>query len=273
MRRRFPGTRAAGWLVALAVLAWTGPGAGVARGVSAGLIPADTTVSPGAEFELHLWVTDADSAFNGFHADVAYDTTALTRIPLSPTSLQIGTLMTDACPNTFHRYYPLAGKDSVTVILLCNGVSVAGPGQLYRFRFRASTTVQTTAVRIVDGSLMFFDAGLYVFPESWTHALVGIGMEPVGVGGGAAGPGPSLAAAPNPSPGRVVFTIGGTHAGPESLVVRDVQGRRICRLASNGRQATWDGRDESGHSVPNGTYFATLEVGGRSRTVRFSLLR
>jgi hypothetical protein len=245
----------------------------VARGVTAGLIPPDTTVAPGAEFELQLWVTDADSAFNGFHVDVVYDTTALTRVPLSPISLQIGSLMTDACANLFHRYYALPGKDSVSVIMLCNGVSVTGPGQLYRFRFLASTEVQTTMVRIVDNSLMFYDAGLYLPPRSWTDALVGIGMDPVGVGDGATAPGPTLAVAPNPSRGRVVFTLGGTRAGPESLVVRDVQGRRIRRIATGGHQVTWDGADESGRPAPNGTYFATLESGGGSRTVRFSLLR
>jgi hypothetical protein len=273
MRRSRQGLCRTGLLAVLAVLAWAGPGAGVARGVSADLLPADTTVSPGSEFEIQLWVTDADSAFNGFHVDVAYDTTALTRVPLSPISLQIGTLMTDACANLFHRYYALPGKDSVSVIMLCNGVSVTGPGQLYRFRFRASATVQTTTVRIVDGSLMFYDAGLFVPPQSWADARIGIGMDPVGVGDGATAPGPSLAVAPNPARGRVVFTIGGAIAGPESLTVRDVQGRRVCRMAAAGRQVTWDGRHELGHPVPNGTYFATLESGGRSRTVRFSLLR
>jgi hypothetical protein len=92
------------------------------------------------------------------------------------------------------------------------------------------------------------------------------------VGGGAAGLGLSLAAAPNPARGRVTFTIGGAPAGPESLTVRDVQGRRICRIHPSGRQVTWDGRHELGHPVPNGTYFATLEAGGHSTTVRFCLL-
>ena len=98
-------------------------------------------------------------------------------------------------------------------------------------------------------------------------------MQPVAVGDGAVGLGLSLAAAPNPARGRVTFTIGGAPAGPESLTVRDVQGRRICRIAPSGRQVTWDGRHELGYPVPNGTYFATLQAGGRSVTTRFSLLR
>ena len=53
---------------------------------------------------------------------------------------------------------------------------------------------------------------------------------------------------------------------------RDVQGRLIRRLAVAGRQLIWDGRGEHGEMVPNGAYFATLEAGGRSTTIRLSLV-
>ena len=82
----------------------------------------------------------------------------------------------------------------------------------------------------------------------------------------------SLAVSPNPGRGSVVFTLAGARAGAGSLTVRDVQGRRVCRFVPGGSQVTWDGRHELGQSVPNGTYFATLEAEGRSVTVRFGLL-
>jgi hypothetical protein len=271
MTGRYPGIRTVCVLAALALAAWARPDAAMAQGVSAVFVPASSTVAPGSEFDLELWVPEAGHEFNGFRVEVAYDTSALTFVPLSPVSLQIGPLFTGACGNLFHRFRPGVGVDTISVVMLCNGVSVSGPGQVYRLRFRASSTIQTTTVRI--DSLMFYDAGVYVFPEAWTNAHIGIGMEPVGVGDGAAGPGFTRAAAPNPARGRVVFTAGGAPAGPESLTVRDVQGRRVCRLALGGRQVTWDGRHELGHPVPNGTYFATLEAGGRSTTIRFSLLR
>ena len=98
-------------------------------------------------------------------------------------------------------------------------------------------------------------------------------MPPAAVGDGVMPGGLSLAVAPNPARGRVVFTIGGAHSMPESLTVRDVQGRRVCRFVLSGRQISWDGRHELGYAVPAGTYFATLEAGARSTTIRFSLLR
>jgi len=62
-----------------------------------------------AEFDLELRVTQAGSAFNGFDADVSFDPSAITFVPLSPTSLQQGSLMTSACGNTFHRFTASAG--------------------------------------------------------------------------------------------------------------------------------------------------------------------
>jgi hypothetical protein len=273
MKRRTPGLGALGALFVVVAAAGSWPGPVAAQGVTAAFVPAATTVTPGAEFELELRVTEAGAAFNGFRVEVAYDTSALTLLPLSPVSLQQGTLLTDACGTTFHRFRAGVGVDTISDILLCNGVSVTGPGQIYRLRFRAATRVRSTAVHIVDGSLKFYDAGLFVSPVSGTDALIGIGTDPVGVGDGATGSGLSLAVTPNPAHGRVAFTFAGCRAGPESLVVRDVQGRRVRRLDPGGNQAAWDGRDDAGRPVPNGTYFATLIAGGRSTTTRFSLLR
>src|SRR2546422_3555261 len=101
---------------------------------------------------------------------------------LSPVSLQQGTLITSACGSTFHRFRAGAGVDTVTDILLCNGVSMTGPGQIYRLHFKASTTAQLTAVRFMPGKLKFYDAGLFVTPVSSTDAQVGIGVVPTAVG-------------------------------------------------------------------------------------------
>jgi hypothetical protein len=83
----------------------------------------------------------------------------------------------------------------------------------------------------------------------------------------------SLAVAPNPGRGSVVFTLGSARAGAESLTVRDAQGRVVRKLVPSGRQVAWDGRHEAGHPAANGIYFATLDVGGRSKTIRFGLIR
>ena len=272
MTKRFTGASMAGTLGVLAMASWVGLGTAGAQGVTAALTPASLTVAPGAEFELELRVTQAGHVFNAFKAIVGYDTAALSLVPLSPTTLQQGTLMTGAC-QTFHRFGAGAGVDTLESSLLCSGVSLTGPGQIYRLRFRASNTPQTTTVRIVPGPrTQFIDGGLFVPQVTWTDASIGIGMPPAAVGDAVMPAALSLAVVPNPSHGSVVFAIGQGGSDSGSLTVRDVQGRVVRKLVPSGRQVAWDGRHELGQPVPNGTYFATLEVGGRSTTIRFSLI-
>jgi hypothetical protein len=250
-----------------------GPAVVRAQGVTVGLIPATQTVAPGTDFDLELRVTAPGAKFNGFDAAVSYDSNALTLLTMSPTSLQEGALMTGACGNQFHRFLPSPGFTSMTDVLLCAGVSVSGPGQIYKLRFRASSTPQVTTVVLDPGVLKFYDAGLYVNPVNGTNAVIGIGTSVTGVGG-APQPGKlTLSASPNPSRGSVLFTISPGISGPESLTVRDVQGRMVRKLIPVSRQVSWNGLRETGEPATSGTYFVTLEAGGRSTTYRFSLLR
>ncbi|MBD3161161.1 MAG: hypothetical protein GF346_03170, partial [Candidatus Eisenbacteria bacterium] len=57
------------------------------------------------------------------------------------------------------------------------------------------------------------------------------------------------------------------------LGVFDAQGRKVRSLenvpsAAGWRELTWDGRDDAGRTVPNGTYWVRLWVPGETRTVR-----
>ena len=83
---------------------------------------------------------------------------------------------------------------------------------------------------------------------------------------------------PNPSSGRAGLSFALPAAGPARLVMHDVVGRRVRTLhdgpAPAGRSdVSWDGRDESGRMVAAGVYFAKLEAGGESRTVKVSRVR
>jgi hypothetical protein len=122
----------------------------------------------------------------------------LTPVVLAPLSLQEGALMTAACPNRFHDFRVGADRDTVTDVLLCAGVSVTGPGTIYRLRFHASSTEQTTGVHLLPG-LRFFDAGILV-TSSGSDAVVTIGSA-VGVTNPGT-PATRLALAPNPARGR-----------------------------------------------------------------------
>ncbi|HEY6507079.1 MAG TPA: FlgD immunoglobulin-like domain containing protein [Vicinamibacterales bacterium] len=252
--------------------------AAASQGVTVALTPAGQQVAPGATFTLEVTVTSAGSPFNGFDAVIEYDPAALTLLPASPTSLQQGTLMTSACANTFHRFRHGVARDTISCVLLCNGVSVAGPGQIYRLQFRASTASQVSAVRFLPG-LQFYDAGLYVNPAHATDALVGIGMPvPLAVGPPPAANSPRLKIAPNPAHGGTVFTLEADRAGPQRVAVFDVRGRRVrifedsVGLAGT-RTLAWDGLDEAGNRVAPGIYLVTLQVAGHSVSSRITMIR
>ena len=248
-----------------------------ADGVTAALLPTGQTVTPGAEFELVLQCTEAGALFNAFKAIVSWDPAALTFIPLLPSSLQEGSYMKlpPPCGSTFHVFSQGASTATISDALLCNNTFLAGPGQLYRLRFRASDTPQVTAVRFL--SLQFLKAGYYVNPAHATGSVIGIGVPaPVGVGDPAL-PRLALSVAPNPSRGALQFTLEADRASVQRLTVRDLQGRRVRRLAegwstAGSRVVPWDGRDDAGGRLPAGIYLVTLEVAGRATSQRVTLL-
>jgi hypothetical protein len=71
----------------------------------------------------------------------------------------------------------------------------------------------------------------------------------------------------NPVRGAVRFRYALPHAGPATLDVFDVRGRRIARLAHGATAAGVNAAEWNAH-VPGGLYFAHLTVPGGSRTLR-----
>lgn len=265
-------------IAALVAAAWSLLSAGVAdaNGVHISLTPAALQVQPGAVFDLDLEVTPADAPFNGFDAVIGYDPAALTLIPLSPISLQQGTLMTDACGNTFHRFQQAAGVATVSDLLLCADVSVTGPGPVYRLRFQASDTPQVTQVRFLAG-LQFYNAGLYVDPAYSADAAITIGTS-VSTDPQAGGRAFSLRVAPNPTRGGTAFVVEAERPGRQRISVVDVHGRLMRRfedsMAAAGRRTVdWDGRDTAGRPLPAGVYLVIFDAGGRSVSSRIALIR
>jgi len=256
------------WAAALvAGLATLGAARAGAQGVHVALLPATQDVATDAEFTLELWVTEAGSGFNGFDAVVSYDPADLTFLPTSPTSLQEGSYMTGACGSTFPLFHAAGDSLAITDVLLCSGVSLPGPGQIYKLRFKAASVPRATQVRI--RSIQFYDAGLFVNPAFPSDATIYIGMA-VGVPPGA-NAALHLAAAPNPFHGAVGLTIDAPAAGLQSLTVRDVAGRTVRHLDSavypaGTRRASWDGRDDLGRAAPAGLYWLALRAGTQTAT-------
>jgi len=265
--------RFAAAVVALALAA----GIPAARaGVTVALEPATQTVTPGSEFDLVITVTQSGSAFNAFDAVIGFDPAALTLVPLSPLSLQEGALMTSACSNTFHNFTPASNRVTLSDVLLCNGQSVTGPGQIYRLRFRASNTPQTTTVQFLPG-LQFYNAGLYVNPATSSNASVGIGMI-VGVGD----PGPGAAglrvrAAPNPARASASLRIDADRSGAQEVRVLDALGRVVRHLergvfAAGPRAISWDRRSDAGTRLQAGFYTVEVRTPGHTARARLILL-
>ena len=274
------GARALKWVLPMALALLAGPRAAGADGVQVALTPAAVSVNGGVEFDLNLTVTQAGSNFNGFDATVSYDPAALTLVPLSPVSLQQGCLMTGACSaacgNTFHRFSALADSAAITDVILCNQISLTGPGQVYKLRFRASNTPQVTDVRLRRA--VFYDQGLFVTPVTTADAQITIG-PPVGVGELPSLPsGLRLRAEPNPGRGAIALTLEADAAGDQRLEILDVSGR-LVRLVDAGwrepgvRHASWDGLDQARARVPAGIYLVRLTTGDRVTRLRVALLR
>ena len=83
---------------------------------------------------------------------------------------------------------------------------------------------------------------------------------------------------PNPARGDVSFDFAVPRASQVSLVVYDIAGRTIRRIAdapfAPGRHTlVWDRRDRNGHAVPSGMYFVRFQVPGVLLTRKTVLIR
>ncbi len=78
---------------------------------------------------------------------------------------------------------------------------------------------------------------------------------------------------PNPSSRAVDLTVRMPHAGRAQLVLIDVGGRRVrtladWTLAAGSHRLSWDGRDDAGHVVRAGLYWARVDALGQRATQR-----
>lgn len=118
-------------------------------------------------------------------------------------------------------------------------------------------------------------------------ATAGVEIAGPGGGGGPAAPGADgdasgagevcrLVLCPNPSPGWTWIEIRERHGEKDAgaparrVELYDAAGRKLRTLLASGSQTLWDGRDESGHAVPSGTYWVRLTAasgpGGADRS-------
>lgn len=271
-RQRNPRPQAARWALLLGALLLMNPGITHAQSIHVALLPSPLEVSPGSEFDLDIDVTQAGLLFNGFDATITFDPAALEFV-----SNTQGSYLTGACATApFHQFSPGVGTLSITDVILCDGVALSGPGQIYRLRFKAASTPQITTVHF--GAIQFYNDGLFVNPAVPSDATISIGI-PLGVGQPLAGSKRlRLSGAPNPFRGQTSITVESGTAGRQDVRVSDVQGRWVRHLESGTfaagiRRVAWDGRDDSGRLVPAGVYLVSARGAGATARLRVALLR
>ncbi len=75
----------------------------------------------------------------------------------------------------------------------------------------------------------------------------------------------------------MVFTL--QEPGTAVLEIVDMRGQFVCTLTSESwlpageHQSIWEGRDQSGHAVSSGIYFARLRGPGLSFSSKLTLIR
>jgi len=83
---------------------------------------------------------------------------------------------------------------------------------------------------------------------------------------------------PNPFSNEARYELALPQSARVQLAIYDVSGRRVRMLvdrtlAPGKHGITWDGRDEEGHSVPSGIYFAKVSAPGFEQQVKGVMLR
>jgi hypothetical protein len=251
----------------LLVLAVVGAEVASAAGIHAALTPALVVVQPGDLFSIDFAISEADASFNAFDSVVEYDPSLITFLPVVPSALQQGTLMTGGCGSTFHLFSAAADSLKFTSAILCAGISQTGPGQLYHLSFQAGATYADTPITLRPTRTRFYDAGVRITPIATTDMLVRI-MDLTGVAGGTGAHGLSLRAAPNPVHAGTTFTLWSEADGSQSLAIYDLRGRVVRAFdrtdaPKGARLVAWDGRDDRGLMLAAGVYRAVLRVGAR----------
>jgi FlgD Ig-like domain len=250
--------------------------------VRVAIVPSSFQVDPGDTLLVELVITEAGPSFNAFDAYITYDPAVLTFLQTPNPMDQQGPLMKEACPQSFHLFNVAADSTYLVInySLLCPGISVSGPGVLYRLRFVCGPEDANARLGIgISGALntrFFFDGSL-VEPLETTGATVRIG-EGSSTVPPASGSLLRLKAVPNPFNPRTVFTFELPEPDHVQLAIYNLDGRLVKRLLTGPldagyHQMTWNGRSHSGSAMAAGVYLVRLQAGSRTAVQAVSLVK
>jgi hypothetical protein len=238
------------------------------------MVASPSLVAPGDTFTVELLIVEADEEFNAFDVNLGFDPARVAFVPTTPMSLQLGPLVTEACPDQFHIFNAAADQLSISVSLLCAGVVMVGPGAIYQVRFRAGDAPGETVFGCEDET-QFYRAGFFVNPLECLAGTVRVEDEMTPVEDGNLPDrlhlGPPV---PNPSSGGARFSLMLRRADTVQLELFDLRGRRIARRAAESySSAGWHELKWDPQGLPPGVYLVRLITGsGESAVARWTLL-
>lgn len=241
-----------------------------AAGIHLALQTVDSVVAAGDTIMLEANVTPAGDTFNAFDLVVGFDPTRLALVPTTPVNNQRGPLVTGACTNTFHVFTPGAGTETANLSLLCANTFMAGPGVIYRIRFRTLNVMGPTTLRCQAGT-QFFRAGVLVTPLVCDSLALYVGL-PAAVSTGGDGAARLTLAPPQPNPRqgagsvRLAFTL--PVAGAVRLELFDLVGRRRAERRLEGQPAGPRQVDWALPEVGSGVYFLRVTDASGTSAVR-----
>ena len=235
---------AAGLLILFGCSAWLPGLIPVGRAVDpfgAFVLPESTLVNIGAVAEVSLSVDGSSHQFNGYEVTIQYDPRILSssrscRGRSCSTPARTGSIAVTTTDSTV----------SYVHIVLCDGVSLDGPGALSLFRFNADS-IGVSPLRITSPpDLTFFDDGLYVAPDHPSYPRQVVLFDgvievwdpttsdvPRFTGAARSGPGLPVRLWPNPIEETTAIRVELNRDGPLDLAIFDAGGRRVWRRTMN----------------------------------------
>jgi hypothetical protein len=123
------------------------------------LLPSYNYGNPGDSLRITFEVDSTAKHFNGYEITIEWDPDIVSLM-----TVEEGALMENACVK---RWFDWETTDSTVVcthILLCEQVSVDGPGVLSTYEFYGIDTGLTPLEITTDPNRAFFDDGLYIWP-------------------------------------------------------------------------------------------------------------
>lgn len=271
--------RAVARAIVVAALLPALPEESAAAGIHLSLTATPAVVETGDTLLIEARISAPDDSFNAFDLNIAFDPARLAFVPTTPLSAQRGPLMTNACANTFHSFTTTASDVRASLSILCQNTFVAGPGVIYRIKFRALGQQGSTAITCSSGS-QFYRAGVFVNPLDCAAALVTIttatAVEPTHESAGRV-VAPRISVYPNPcrAGSPVEIAMSGASGEIATIDVLDLSGRIVDRvegeslLGPRGDRVRW-----SAPRLAPGTYVLALRTNsGRAAFARWTLIR